>query len=190
MDEAIRLDRDERIVDAAAAYEGLLAAGSTALEVYLHLILLYFAASDFGYSAHHHLPLDFGVRADEERMFQLLDEAQRHHPQDPDLEFWRLFIPWAYLSEPFPREIAMALPIRTPAAMAVARVIWSDEPMSVPTEELRGLLDLLEADGTIGVGYSISVVRANLEQREFQEMFDRKAAERAARATEPKGPIG
>jgi len=96
---AAQLDQEERVVEAAWAYERAIATGQAELAAFLDLAVLYFYATDFGMLSHHHLSDGF-AQAAWERSFQVLDEAEQRFGPNTEIAFWRRYFPYVRLGEP------------------------------------------------------------------------------------------
>jgi len=96
---AIELEAKDDIVDAAEAYERLLAQGDAPAEAYVNAAFLYWQATELGFSATKHLDEKFVERAGI-RYEQILEEASCRFPEDPEVAFWRRYLAYVSLGEP------------------------------------------------------------------------------------------
>ena len=96
---AVGADEQGDVRAAIALYEEAIACGLADLDVYLNLASIYWQASDPGFSAGHALTGEC-INQAWERKLRLLDEAARLWPDEPETEFWRLYMGWADLNEP------------------------------------------------------------------------------------------
>lgn len=85
-------------VEAAQAYEDLIASAQANLDTYLNLAVLYFECMDFGYLAHHKLSDSF-IKLAWERRTELLKDAERRFGWHPEIEFWRRYFSYIYGGE-------------------------------------------------------------------------------------------
>jgi regulator of protease activity HflC (stomatin/prohibitin superfamily) len=114
-DQAAQYDRADQPVEAAAAYEQVIAEGEADLETFLNLAVLYFQCCDGGYLARHSLSKDFVEQADK-RALELLDEAENRYGSNNELEFWRLFINYAYGADAS-AQTSLELALRGPSSV-------------------------------------------------------------------------
>jgi hypothetical protein len=115
-DVAARLDAQERPSEAAWAYELAIQEPDAKLHVFIDLAVLYFVCSDFGYASAKHLPAEF-VNAAYERIFAVLDAAERRWGSKVEIDFWRLYIPARILGDEEPEEAYRRLAARDDALL-------------------------------------------------------------------------
>jgi hypothetical protein len=96
---ALAADRAGRIEEAAQLYEQAVAASASPLFVLMNLAILYWQATDYGFSTGNHLAHDFVARAGR-RFGEGLGEAARRFPQSAEPRFWQKYIAWADLGKP------------------------------------------------------------------------------------------
>ncbi|OGK97777.1 MAG: hypothetical protein A3I14_08860 [Candidatus Rokubacteria bacterium RIFCSPLOWO2_02_FULL_73_56] len=103
-EEAAMWDAQERPVEAVEAYERAIAEPDAGLDTFLNLALLYLECTDPSY-IHHHKLSGFLVAAAEQRMPEVLEEAERRFGASSEIEFWKLYLPYAHAgAEPFVNE--------------------------------------------------------------------------------------
>jgi len=100
VEEARRLDASDELLEAAALYEEAIRCESTDLSVYLDLAVLYFVLLDFGEVHARGLPRTFQDEA-WNRVRELLAEAESRFGPNADVAFWKRYINFAYLGDPF-----------------------------------------------------------------------------------------
>lgn len=98
---AREFDSQDQPIEAAQAYEAVIASSQADLTVYLDLAVLYFVCNDGGYAAHHHLSQSFLTMA-WDRMFSVLGEAESRFEMDGAIAFWRRYFKRILLGEDFP----------------------------------------------------------------------------------------
>ena len=120
LSEALEADRQGQIEQAATRYELLLSEGPPTLVVLLNLAVLYWQATDPGLAAAKRLTPEFLARASS-RFPELLTEAERSFPRNAEARFWRRYIRWADLGEPFSREECQQLLREDPSTLVPVR---------------------------------------------------------------------
>jgi hypothetical protein len=95
---AASLDAADKPIEAAQAYEQVIASSTANLDTYVNLAVLYFVCNDGGYAAYHKLSRDFVGRA-WDRAFELLDEAERRFGRKAEIDFWRKYFAFILLGE-------------------------------------------------------------------------------------------
>ena len=95
---ALKLDAEDRPIEASAAYEEAVKEVDADLDLYIDLAMLYFVCTDGGYASYHHLSNEFVDRA-WERAMQLLDEAESRFGRNDEVEFWRRYFCFITLGE-------------------------------------------------------------------------------------------
>jgi hypothetical protein len=93
---AAALDAKDQPVEAAEAYEAVIANAEADLDTYLNLAVLYFVCNDGGYAAHHKLSVPFLSKA-WDRTTELLDEAEELFGSCSEISFWRLYFAFILL---------------------------------------------------------------------------------------------
>ena len=94
--DARKLDADDRLLDAIAAYEFGLQESDVTLDDYLNCALIYFALCDFGLASHLHLTMSQGEKF-WNRANLLLEEAMVKYGDIPEISFWKLYFPYRYI---------------------------------------------------------------------------------------------
>jgi len=155
--EALNADRAGELEAAAMLYEEVLAAGERPLQVLLNLSLLYWQSTDVGMAAAKKLPpvfLDLASR----RFPELLDEAQVRFPQSTEVRFWRRYIAWADLGEPFDSSECKQLLREDPTTLIGAMYLFASSQGSEAQPEAAELLRECREDRTTRARYVISVI--------------------------------
>ncbi|WNG49632.1 hypothetical protein F0U60_40075 [Archangium minus] len=155
--EAIRLDREGRIEEAALLYEEALLAGERTLELFLNLVILYWQATDFGFSTHHRLGPGFVATAGK-RFPSLLREAGRAYPGSTEVRFWQKYIPWADLGEYFAPEDCRKLLLEDPSVLVPVVYLFNEREGREYREKAVELLQRCWEDGTTRSRYVASVI--------------------------------
>lgn len=96
--EAIMLDREDRPVEAAEAYERAIMENDASLDTFLNLAVLYFECTDGGYAAQHRLPNEF-MRSSFERANDILTKAEARFGKHPEIDFWRYYFKYVVLGD-------------------------------------------------------------------------------------------
>lgn len=155
--EALTLDRGSDLEAAASAYEEVLSSGDVSELVLLNLALLYWQATDPGLAAARRIEPDFMAIASR-RCPELLDEAERRFPRSTAVRFWRRYIDWADLGQPFAREDCAALLREDPSELVPALYLFTSSHGAEAGDEARRLLVRARQDGTTGARYVASVL--------------------------------
>ena len=100
LEEARDLERQDRLVDAANAYEiaAQLEEAVFSIDDYLRVAVLYFVCSDFGYSSAKHLPEQF-AGATYGKTKSWLARARVRFGDRPEIRFWELYCGFVVLGE-------------------------------------------------------------------------------------------
>ena len=165
---AVVLDREGRFEEAAAAYESLLLSHPSELTPMMNLALLYWQATTCGVAAHHHLSRGF-LQLAERRMLELLDAAEEQFPDHPEVHFWRKYIAWADLGEPFALEDCRDLLAQHPECLEPALAVFSWTKGAEAQAQAMQLLERCARDPTAGCRYVASVINATLLHRRSRE---------------------
>jgi hypothetical protein len=162
LQDAVGADRKGELQLAAAGYEGVLAGGEASLEVLLNLAVLYWQATDTGMAAAKKLNPDFLVTAGG-RFPELLAEAQRRFPMSTEPRFWRRYIAWADLGEPFGGDECRELLREDPATLVPAMHLFAVSHGKEARAEALELLRRCNEDGTTRARYVASVIQGVLK---------------------------
>ena len=103
-DTALRLDEDDDIVGAAAAYEELLSSGGANIEDLIAMALVYWRCADSGVAASKGISDDFELRA-RARLQDVLALAVLRDPANCEAKFWTLYCTFIMYFQPEPSEI-------------------------------------------------------------------------------------
>jgi hypothetical protein len=163
LDDALRADRAGDLATAAAHYEELLARGDAQLETLVNLALLYWQATDPGMAAARKLPAGFFSHA-AERFPKLLAEAERRFPTRTEPRFWRRYIAWADLGEPFGDEECLELLREDESSLVPAMCVFAGSEGRHAVGEARELLRQCRANPTTGARYVASVIEGVLKR--------------------------
>ncbi|MFN0246109.1 MAG: hypothetical protein ACKV2T_04325 [Kofleriaceae bacterium] len=163
LQDAVAADRNGELELAAARYEQVLADGEASLDVLMNLAVLYWQATDPGMSAAKKLSRDFLAIAGS-RCPELLDEAQRRFPKSTEPRFWRQYIAWADLGEPFEDDECRNLLREDPASLVPAMRLFSISDGKEAEPEALELLRRCQEDRTTRANYVVSVIEAVLNR--------------------------
>lgn len=163
LQDALDADRRGDLPLAAALYEELLAKGEASLEVLLNLAILYWVATDPGMAAAIRWGADFWQTA-ARRFPELLSEAESRFPTSVEPRFWRRYIAWADLGEPFDEDECRALLREDPANPLPALYLFATSHGKEAQTEALELLRRCREDGTTRAGYVVSVLESALRQ--------------------------
>lgn len=97
-EQAAALVYREQPIEAAQAYETVIASGEAELDTYLNLAVLYFVCTDGGYATAWSLPTNF-INVAGNRMFALLNEAEQRFGMQAEIEFWKKYFAFISLGE-------------------------------------------------------------------------------------------
>ena len=89
-----------KISAAANAYEDVLKQQELILDAYLNLGFLYWQSTEFGFHASIGLDLGF-VKFAEERYPQILQAVEHNFPENPEVQFWKLYFGFVMGDPPF-----------------------------------------------------------------------------------------
>lgn len=164
LQDAVTAEREDRLIEAAEAYETLLREERPRLEALLNLAVLYWQVTDYGYWTTKGLPQDFVTRAGQ-RVPELLARAQELYPDSTEARFWAKYIDWADLGEPFEVEECRALLRDDPRTLAPALFLFSQSEGSECEAEATELLRQSKQSGTTLGRYVESVIEGVLTRR-------------------------
>ena len=164
VDDAVAADREERIEEAAELYELAIAASAAPLSVLMNLAILYWQATDYGFSSGHHLAQQFVARA-AIRFGELLNEGATRFPQNTEPRFWQKYIAWADLGTPLSSNECRSLLAQDPSALVVSMHLFSVSQGAECVDEAFRLLEASRADRTTRSRYIASVIEGALKRR-------------------------
>lgn len=162
--EALATDRQGRIQDAAAAYEDVLLSTPDDFTSTINLAVLYWQATDVGISATEHLPPEFVALAGK-RFRELLEAAEERFPRQPELLFWRQYIAWADLGDPFDPEDCRELLRQHSEYLEPAFMLFSISGGEEAEAEAMTLLEHCTEYPIARCRYIASVIRGVLKRR-------------------------
>lgn len=169
LDDAWAADRKAELKLAAVRYEEVLAGGEASLEVLLNLAVVYWQATDTGVAAAKKLSPDLLATAGR-RIPELLEEARRRWPTSTEPRFWRRYIAWADLGEPFGGDECRELLREDPAALVPAMHLFAASQGREAEAEALELLRRCQDDGTTRARYVASVIQGVLK-RELRRTY-------------------
>lgn len=161
--DAVRCERDGDLERAAQAYERILADGDARLELLLNLSVLYWQITDPGMSASSGYSRDLVEHA-AKRCRALLAMAERIHPGCTEPRFWKKYIDWADLGEPFGVDECRALLREDPAIQVPAMHLFALTRGAEGQAEAHDLLVKNRAVETARARYVVSVIEGVLKR--------------------------
>jgi hypothetical protein len=96
---AVEADVSGDIRLAIDLYEELVVSAEATIRDYVNLAFLYWQCTEFGFASAMKLDEDFIARS-EQRHVDMLGEAEERFGPNPEVQFWRRYLAWAYLGEP------------------------------------------------------------------------------------------
>jgi hypothetical protein len=176
-------DRNERLQEAADAYERVLAGDPHDLATTIDLAVLYWQATDFGMVAGLNLPDAFVDRAGR-RLDELVRGAVARSGDRPEVMFWAKYIAWAEYGEPFDPDECRVLLREYPEYLEPAMFLYSSsEGVEAEAEALR-LLEHCAETRTTRCRYVASVIDSALKSKRFAAMVKAKRRARQQRRSE------
>lgn len=162
LEDAVAADRKGDLQLAAVGYEEVLA-GEASVEAVLNLAVVYWLATDTGMAAEKKLSPNFLATAGR-RIPELLAVAQRRYPTSTEARFWRRYIAWADLGEPFGSAECRELLREDPAALVPAMHLFAASQGTEAEAEALELLRRCQEDGTTRAQYVASVIQGVLKR--------------------------
>ncbi|QSQ18776.1 hypothetical protein JY651_25800 [Pyxidicoccus parkwayensis] len=166
--DAISLEREGRIEQASTLYEEALASGERTLQVFLNLAILYWQSTDPGLSSARGLSPRFVAKAGA-RIPTLLSDARSEFPHSAEVEFWRRYIAWADLGEPFSTDECRKLLHEAPSTLVPAMYLFSLSQGRECHQEALELLETCRADGSTRARYVCSVIESELKRSKWAQ---------------------
>jgi hypothetical protein len=164
-DEAVRIDEQGKLAEAAMAYEKYLESNPSDVEAILDLAFVYWQATDGGVAADQHLPMSFLDLA-EARWKQLFRQAKEFHPERSDVAFWEKYILWADLGEPLEENECREFLRRQPQYPDPGFALFSWSGGTEAREAAQQLLRRCSTSSTTRCRYIVSVIESTLAQRD------------------------
>ena len=161
--EAIQLDEAGRYVEAADAYEEVLRINGACVAARANLTVLYWQATELGFSAGHALPSEFIQRA-ADRLHFLLAGVGQEQLTGPEMQFWKMYISWADYGEPLPVERCLQLLADYPAYLEPVLFVFGATEGSQYREEALELVQQCPREATVRNRYVESVLASALRQ--------------------------
>lgn len=162
-EDAIAADRDGRLLDAAGLYEGLLASKLHSLEVFLNLVVLYWQITDFGFWTAKGLSEEFVKRAGN-RLQDLLNKDFKKYQDSAEVTFWKRYILWTDLGEPFSTADCVMLLESDESVIVPVMFLFAESEGKQWREQALELLDQCRANGTTRAQYVQSVIEGVLKR--------------------------
>lgn len=166
--EAIRLEESRQFEAAAKIYEAVLADDPNSVKALVNLTVLYWQATDLGFSAGHALAPDFVKRAGD-RLHALLNDANVSAPAPVEMQFWKKYIAWADLAEPlslaFCRDLLQAHPLYLEPAMFIHLQTEGAECQA----EAEQLVRQCATEGSVRNSYIQSILSSVTKRRNFAQ---------------------
>lgn len=155
---AAQWDALDKPIEAAQAYEEALTDSEVIIDTYLKLAVLYFVCNDGGYAAYHKLSLEFVNKA-WDRMFQLLDEAEKRFGRQGEIDFWRHYFKFILLGEDPAYESSESLVLNNITIIPSFHLLTSPQSKQY-WEQAEQLLELVTAGSTVKDRYIRSVLKS------------------------------
>ena len=155
--EAAMAERNGEILRAAELYEASLNDASE--EALINLAVLYWQMTDYGFSTTLRLSPEVVERAGL-RFNEVLDEAARKYPGSAAVAFWRRYIAWADLGDPFDAEDCRQLLRENPEYLEPAMYLFSTSQGRESEREALTLLAQCQRLGTVRARYVASVIES------------------------------
>jgi hypothetical protein len=154
-DEAVMAEQSGDILHAVELYEACM---NDAPEDYLiNLAVLYWQMTDYGFSTTLRLTSEVVARAGT-RVSEVLDAAERRYPHSAAVAFWKRYIAWADLGDPFDPEDCRELLRKNPQYLEPAMYLFSVSQGREHEREALMLLAQCEQTGTVRARYVASVI--------------------------------
>lgn len=152
------LDREERIVEAAWAYEIATREEDTGLDASLDLVALYLSAQDLGFASRHRLSPQWSAAA-ARRGVEVLDAAEQRLGKLGEIDAWRLYLRERVAYEDIPDHAYEEVAVRTSALMAYFRLYIASGGLRY-REEVKPLFELVRQPLTERQRYLSSVLHS------------------------------
>lgn len=160
-EDALSLDKQGDLAGASLAYEACLAEDPSRIGVLVNLIVLYWQATDFGFSTGHNLTADFVQRCSR-RLEELLISQPKETEFSAEFMFWKKYIAWADLGEELLVEDCRRILRADPDYFEPAMYIFSVTEGRECAEEAETLLRICSSQATIRAQYVASVIRGTI----------------------------
>jgi hypothetical protein len=161
--EAVAADRDGLMVAAASLYERDLASPSRDIDSFINLAILYWQSAEYGFWTTQKLPRGF-VEFAGKRWREVLDDASALFPTRPEVLFWKKYIAWADLGEPFNVDECRSMLQLNPNYLEPAMFLFlTSQGLECKTEALELLRQSREV-GTCRNRYVASVIDGMLKR--------------------------
>jgi hypothetical protein len=152
------------VAEAAGLYESAITGeAAKQVDVWIDLIILYWQATDYGFWKGTGLDPRFVALAGK-RSGELLDGAAAAFPAHVAVEFWRRYIRWADLGEPFEPSECRAMLQSQPSYLDPALFLFSTTHGRECVAEATALLRSCEDRRTSRCRYIASVIEAGLKR--------------------------
>lgn len=161
--EAIQLDAAGRYAEAADAYEEVLRVDGACLLARVNLTVLYWQATELGFSAGHALPSEF-IQRSADRLRALLAGVGQEGTTGPEMQFWKMYINWADYGEPLPVQCCFRLLAEHPAYLEPVLYAFGAAQGSQYRAEALELVRECSREATVRNRYVESVLVAALRR--------------------------
>jgi len=158
--QAVRLDRDRTLIEAAASYEQVDLSERLPGDAIANLMALYWQATDFGYSSAYALPRSFVAHAGD-RLEQLLAVEYSMNRQ-PEPFFWKRYVRWIEYGESLSVEDCQQLMTMHSDYVEPAFHAYSLSGGAVCGELVGALVTRCKKVGTIRAEYVVSVIESTM----------------------------
>lgn len=163
LEEATRSDGEGAVEKAASLYEEALVSGECAPEAFLNLLILYWQATDYGFSTARALRSEFVAKAGK-RIPGLLRNAAEALPGNSEVRFWQRYIPWADLGDEFSVEECERFLHEDPRNLVPAMYLYSQSEGKKWQDEARELLRRCSSDASHRSKYITSVLQGVMKR--------------------------
>ena len=165
--DALEADRTRNIEAAAVEYEAALIDDFSNLPMTVNLLVLYWQATDYGFSLANRLPKEFMAKSGT-RLAQLIEGAKQRFPGRPEAFFWTKYIAWADLGDAFEAGECRALLEEYPDYLEPAMLLFSLTRGVEAVGAAKELLNRCHEDGTTRSRYVASVIEGGLHRKTFE----------------------
>jgi hypothetical protein len=157
---ALKLDAEDKPIEAVKAYEEAIKEPGADLDIYLNLAVLYFVCTDFGYAAHHHLPDELFDKA-WERMISLLDEAESRFDKNDEVDFWRRY--FRYIGLGNDESVMEREPLKSSTSLIPYFYLFKSGNGDEYRSEAEKLYELVADETSAKKRYIKSILESNVE---------------------------
>ena len=167
LQEAKNYEKRDEVINAADAYEEILLSKQPPLEAFINLAVLYWEFTRYGTSEEYGLDESFTERA-VKRCLEVIDQADKHYPNNPDVTFWYLYIRYIDFTDEHFRSKCKEL-VKDPAcSLDPYFYLFSGPDGDNYCKEVLALIGKCKWEKTFKNQYILSVIESLLTQKEDQ----------------------